>query len=231
MLHKKSFLLVMLAFFALSLALAQMEPAAAQWKTWALTSGNQFRPSAPPAFGSEELAKDLTELKEFKRTNLTNLTASYWEYYGGRAFFEFYANLLGQKLAEHRLDKNPPLAARAYAVMSVALHDLFVAAWDGKYAYWQIRPFQLDPAVNPIFATPNHPSYPAAHSTIAGTMETVLAYLFPTDAAQFVKIADDESWSRLWAGIHFRSDIEAGRALGRKVAGAVIERAKQDGSR
>jgi hypothetical protein len=44
-------------------------------------------------------------------------------------------------------------------------------------------------------------------------------------------MADDESWSRLWAGIHYRSDIEAGRALGRKVGGAVLEWAKQDGLR
>jgi hypothetical protein len=55
-------------------------------------------------------------------------------------------------------------------------------------------------------------------------METVLGSLFPSDAAQFTKLADDESWSRLWAGIHFRSDIEAGRTLGQKVAGAILER-------
>lgn len=131
--------------------------------------------------------------------------------------------MLGQKLSEHRLDANPPRAARAYALAAVTGHDLFVAAWDAKYAYRQIRPFQLDSSVNPLFNTPNHPSYPAAHATIGGAMETVLAYLFPSDTAQFGKIADDESWSRLWAGIHFRSDIEAGRVLGRKVAGAVIK--------
>ena len=36
--------------------------------------------------------------------------------------------------------------------------------------------------------------------------------------------------SRLWAGIHFRSDIEAGLGVGRAVAQKVIERAKNDGS-
>lgn len=207
------------------------EPLGGTWKTWVLTSPSQFRPGPPPAFDSEQMSKDLAELKDYKRTNLSNLTASYWEYYGGRAYFEFYTNLLGQKLFEYGLDSNPPRAARAYAMQSVALHDLFVACWDAKYTYWQIRPFQLAPTLTTVFTTPNHPSYPAAHATIAGTMETVLGYLFPSEAAQFTKLADDESWSRLWAGIHFRSDIEAGRVLGRKVAGAVIEWAGQDGSR
>lgn len=206
------------------------EPLGGSWKTWVLASGNQFRPGPPPAFDSEQMSKELAELKEFKRTNLTNVTASYWEYYGGRAVHEFYTNLVGQKIFEHRLDNNPPRAARAYALQAIALYDLFVAAWDAKYTYWQIRPFQLDPSLTTVFATPNHPSYPAAHSSIGGAMETVMAYLFPSDTAQFSKIADDESWSRLWAGIHYRTDIEVGRTLGRKVAGVVIERAKQDGS-
>ena len=34
----------------------------------------------------------------------------------------------------------------------------------------------------------------------------------------------------LWAGIHYRSDIEAGLALGRSVAEIMIERAKTDGA-
>jgi hypothetical protein len=34
----------------------------------------------------------------------------------------------------------------------------------------------------------------------------------------------------LWAGIHFRSDIETGQALGRAVGGAVIEEARRNGA-
>ena len=43
-----------------------------------------------------------------------------------------------------------------------------VACWDAKYAYWAIRPFQLDPDVKTLFPTPNHPSYPAAHGASRG---------------------------------------------------------------
>jgi len=42
-------------------------------------------------------------------------------------------------------------------------------------------------------------------------------------------LAQEFGESRLWAGIHFRSDIESGFAIGRGVGQKVIERAKADG--
>jgi membrane-associated phospholipid phosphatase len=176
------------------------------------------------------MAEELAELKAFERTNLTNITASHWEYYGGRAVFEFWTDQTSQKLFEERLDANPPRAARAYALQSVALYDTFVACWDAKYAYWAIRPFQLDESVTTVFATPNHPSYPAAHASLSGAMETMMSALFPRDTEEFARLAEEGSWSRLWAGIHFRSDIEVGIALGHNVAQAVVERAARDGA-
>jgi hypothetical protein len=58
----------------------------------------------------------------------------------------------------------------------------------------------------------------------------VLGHLFPRDAARFKLDAEEMASSRMWAGIHFRSDNETGLALGRSVAQAVIERAMSDGS-
>ena len=43
-------------------------------------------------------------------------------------------------------------------------------------------------------------------------------------------LADEAGESRIWAGIHFRSDIDAGLALGQDVAEAVITHAMNDGS-
>jgi hypothetical protein len=36
--------------------------------------------------------------------------------------------------------------------------------------------------------------------------------------------------SRLWSGIHFRSDIDSGLQIGRRVGDLVMERAATDGS-
>jgi hypothetical protein len=65
-------------------------------------------------------------------------------------------------MMEDRLDSDAPRAALIYAAMSMAHNDSMVACWDAKYTYWAIRPFQLDPDVKTLFATPNHPSFPAA---------------------------------------------------------------------
>jgi len=58
----------------------------------------------------------------------------------------------------------------------------------------------------------------------------VLAYLFPRDAEAVRRLAAEAADSRLWAGIHFRSDLDVGLAQGKQVAALVIERAKNDGS-
>ena len=44
-------------------------------------------------------------------------------------------------------------------------------------------------------------------------------------------IACWEAESRIWAGIHYRSDIDAGRQLANGVADKVIERASKDAAR
>ena len=122
------------------------------------------------------------------------------------------------------------LVGGVYALMSIAGYDAVIACWDAKYAYWAIRPNQLDPSVTTLFPTPNHPSYPSAHGCNSGATTEMLAYLFPGDG-EFLRAQGQEAAnSRLWAGIHFRTDDETGLALGRSVANVVIERAKQDGS-
>ena len=106
-------------------------------------------------------------------------------------------------------------------------HDF--ACWDAQYAYWAIRPIQLDPNFKLLFTTPNHPSYPAAHGCVSSAPTAVLAYLFRRDADTLNAMADKAAESRIWAGIHSRSDVVAGLELGRKVAQKIIERAESGG--
>jgi membrane-associated phospholipid phosphatase len=58
----------------------------------------------------------------------------------------------------------------------------------------------------------------------------VLGHLFPREATRYQGWAQEFGESRIWAGIHFRSDVEAGWELGRHVAEVVIERARRDGA-
>ena len=207
-----------------------IEPLAGTWKSWVLTSSSQVRPGLRAAHDSEQMARELAEVKNFPRTNATNVTASFWEYYAGLRGHLYWNNQTSHKLVEYRLDVNPPRAARVYALQSIAFHDSLVACWDAKYAYWAPRPVQLDPTLTTVFTTPNHPSYPAAHACVGGAMATVLGHLFPRETATFTALVEEAAWSRLAAGVHFRSDIEVGLVLGQAVGQIVIERARADGA-
>jgi membrane-associated phospholipid phosphatase len=206
-------------------------PQMAMWKTWVLDSPSEFRSPPPPAYDSPEKAAELSEIKNFPRTPKTNSAAYFWEYaVGGLRGHQYWAGQIGRLVLEYRLDDDPPLAARAYALHDIAVTDAGIACWDGKYTYWAIRPFQLDPEVKPLFPTPNHPSYPAAHGCFSTAQAVTLGYLFPRDTAVLAALAEEAGESRVWAGIHYRSDIVAGAALGRAVADKVIARARKDGS-
>ncbi len=207
-------------------------PTAGTWRTWVLSSGSELRPGPRHAYDSPELAAELEELRNFQRTPQTNTTAMFWEYgAGGSRLHWFWNEILQRKVLEYGLADNPPRAARAFLLPNMALYEVLVACWDAKYAYWAMRPSQVDPSFSPLFPPPNHPSYPSAHSCFSQAVSATMAYLFPRDAASFYALADQASEARLGAsGIHFRSDVTAGKDLGWAVAQRVLERARADGS-
>ena len=209
------------------------EPLAGTWKTWVLSSGSEFRPGPPPACDSAQEAAELAEVKSFARVLPAGGAAFVPEsegfFWQGKAV-SLWSDLLDKKIFEYRMENNPPRAARAYAILTITGYDSMVACWDGKYTYWAIRPFQLDATTKTLFTTPNHPSYPSAHACVSGGNAGALSYLFPQDAASFQAQAAEAAESRIWSGIHFRSDINAGLALAQKVTQAVVDRVQQDGS-
>jgi membrane-associated phospholipid phosphatase len=206
-------------------------PLAGSWKTWVLASGSELRPAPPPAHDSAQLAAEMQEVRAFQRTPLSNNSDFFWEYgAGGSRGYWYWNELLARKVLEHGLADNPPRAARALALSNIALYDSFVACWDAKYTYWALRPFQLDPSFKLLFTTPNHPSYPSAHSCLSQSVSATMAYLFPRDGGRFLALAEQASESRITAGIHFRSDVRVGRDLGWAVAQRVIAWAQADRS-
>ena len=206
-------------------------PTFANWKTWVLTSGSQFRPGPPPAYDSDQEKAELAEVLNYKRTPQIIADALFWDgAAGGFRHFWYWSDVIDRKIFEYRLDSDAPRAARAYALLATAYIDSGIACYDAKYTYWAIRPIMLDPNVKPVFTTQNQPGYPAATSCIFSTAATVLTYLFPRDAAALNALADAGSEAQVAAGVQFRSDIVAGKVLGGNVAHVAIDRAKSDGS-
>jgi membrane-associated phospholipid phosphatase len=81
-----------------------------------------------------------------------------------------------------------------------------------------------------VVPTPNHPTYPSNAAAVGMAPALVLGHLCPRQAARYLGWAQEFGESRLWAGLHFRSDIEAGWEVGRRVGAAFIERAHHDGA-
>lgn len=119
--------------------------------------------------------------------------------------------------------------ARNYALLNVALMDAAIVCRDTKYFYFNPRPSQLNPAIKTLTGVPNFPAYISGHSTFSGAAATILGYLVPGKRAEFDAMAAEASNSRMYGGLHYRSDCEQGLIAGRKIGNLAINRAKTDG--
>ncbi len=201
-------------------------PLAGSWMPWVLTSGGQFRPPAPPAFGSDAANVQYALVKNLQVTNTTNHLAWFWQ----PGFFQPWLQQAETEIFQNHLDGNAPRAARVYALNAIAQHDATLACWDAKYAYLELRPPQADPIITPLFALPQHPGYPSGHACASGASAVVLSYLFPNDAPALNTMGVDGGMSTFDAKIHTQQDVNTGFALGQRVGQAVVARAMSDGS-
>ena len=148
--------------FAMGIKLPLMTPLV-------LRSPDQFRPPPPPDFENE-----MKEMKNFKQTFKSRSLAYYWASAGP----ELYSDMASQKMFEYRMMDDAPAVARIYAIMNTAFHEMTIAVFDAKYAYWGIRPSQYDSTYKPLIMTPPFPGYPSGHAAGAGTTCAVLEYFF-----------------------------------------------------
>jgi len=100
-----------------------------------------------------------------------------------------------------------------------------------------------DPTWSPLLGTPPHPSYMAAHSAVSATAATVLAEFFGNDAIAFTSSAEiaaggqvitrsfdsfsdaaqEAGASRIYGGIHWSFDNQAGLQAGHSVGEFVAD--------
>ena len=88
--------------------------------------------------------------------------------------------------------------------------------------------------------TPPDPAYPGAHAVISAASENVLRFFFKNDHfdfrvtsevlagvertfTRFSDAAEEATLSRIFAGVHFRTDLTTGRRLGDAVADFVVD--------
>ncbi|MDQ6663642.1 MAG: vanadium-dependent haloperoxidase [Acidobacteriota bacterium] len=205
---------------------APQTPLAGTWRPWVLSTGSQVRLDPPPPADSPAFAAEVDAVKSLTRTNATNHSAWFWQ----PSFVTPWLDTVHREIFDNRLDTNPPRAARAYALATIAQHDATIACWDTKFAFLELRPSMVDPSIVPLFANPPHPGYPSGHACASGASAAVLSYLFPADAQTLNSQAQDAGFSTFYAAIHTMLDVNQGLSLGNSVGALVVDRARKDGS-
>ena len=144
--------------------------------------------------------------------------------------------------------------ARALALLNMAINDSLIASFANKYHYNFWRPetairyadtdgnrkTELDMTFVPFIVTPCFPSYPSNHASGSYGGAEVLTRIYGAGGhsielsnpalgltlqyTKFKEITHDIDDARVYGGIHFRFDQEAGARLGQAVGGQVYRR-------
>ena len=220
-------------------------------KPFLLSSGDLagLDPGPPPALTSAAYAADYNEVKEIGALNSTTRTADqtasalFWDISNGGTWIR-----AGLVIAEDEgLDTLG--FSRVFSTLAMGISDASIAVFDAKYDYRLWRPITAiqnggidgnplttaDPTWNSLFAAPGHPSYISGHSAISAVSSTILQSFFGddeafqfdigTDRRKFTSLSQaelDAANSRLWGGIHFRFDNDAGLSLGRQAGARIL---------
>ncbi|MBA2709037.1 MAG: vanadium-dependent haloperoxidase [Tatlockia sp.] len=193
------------------------------WKPWLISSTKKLLAPNPPKPGEKIWQNQLKQVE----TALLNITPNqtkevvFWA--GNPSTITppgIWLKFADEFMSKEKIPLQKVLYVRSVLAMGIA--DSIIVVFYSKYSYWVQRPFMLNPNLHTIMPTPNHPSYPAGHSTISATAATILSYYFPQNKMNWWQKADEASSSRVWGGIHFPLDATEGLTLGKRVGNTVI---------
>lgn len=220
---------------------------------WVMSSTDQFLAAPPPALDSVTYAIDFEEVKAIGSLNSlvrtgdqTNAAVVWASTAGVNPFLN-----VGIDLAQAN-GMSTTEAARMLALLALGNADALISVWDSKFHYDFWRPVTAiqqagidgnaatiaDPNWATRITTPAYPSHSSGLSALAGNATTVLASFFGDDndicivgtAGQrcfdsFAESAEEAANSRIWGGIHFRFETEAGLRQGRGIANYTLRNA------
>jgi hypothetical protein len=228
---------------------AAVDPQFGQVTPFLLASGSEFRPAAPPTVGTAAYDQALAQVASLGRLDSTTRTADqaasarFWSNPLGTGNSPGPWNLI----AEHQsLSHRDTLArdARLFAQLDLTLADAAIASADAKDTFDEWRPItavrQADPTFVPLLTTPASPSYVSASAAYGAAAAEVLSSEFGAKVPftenfgsasvpsrtfrSFAAAATEAASSRVWGGVSFAFDAQAGLTLGTQVARADLAR-------
>ncbi|MBK8097067.1 MAG: phosphatase PAP2 family protein [Planctomycetes bacterium] len=183
-----------------------------QWggvRPFALNSGQQFRPPAPPALSSFQYGLETLHVQYFGESDESFRTAdqteiaNFWGYGPGTSTPPGHWNQIATEVA-HARPRSLAEHARTFALLNIAMADAAICSWDCKYVYGLWRPItaiqladtdgnpltNVDADWTPLLPTPPFPEYTSGHSTFSGAAAAVLASAYG-DRTRFSAGSDD----------------------------------------
>jgi PAP2 superfamily len=198
-------------------------PRLGEMRPFFLTTGADFRTPGPPASDSPAFRAAVAEVRATsdKRTNEQLRIAQYWEQLSGAFTAGFWNDVTRNAISAH--GRGELEAARILAMVHMVAVDAFIACHDTKYMYWVPRPSQVDAGIRLTIGLPNHPSYPSNHGCVSGAIAFILDAQFPDQGGRYSAMARQAGESRIYAGIHYRFDVDDGLVIARKVSARALQ--------
>ncbi|HXP97151.1 MAG TPA: phosphatase PAP2 family protein [Telmatospirillum sp.] len=213
------------ACLVLSLAMGGADAATAiatesRYVTIAQVDLGQILPP-PPSPGSLEEKRDVEAVIDASLRR-SPLEADHAHADGAISVLRF-ADVLGEGFSA----ENMPFAVPFFGQVASDAHAIVGAA---KVEFDRLRPFVVDSRVRPIgndievVAAPRHRSgsYPSGHATFAYVTSVLLAVMVPEKSAEIFTRAAAYAQNRLVAGVHYPTDIDAGRIAGTVIANILL---------
>ena len=184
---------------------------------WFIDHGYQQRPPAPPLTGSPQFKAETEEIYRFKKIfpREQRAIATFWSDGVGTYPPPGHWNYIAaSEFAQ--LNFSEARWARNMALLNMSIMDAGVACWDAKY--FITTPAHADGYTDKTdIGLPNFFAYISGHSTFSGAAATVLDYIISLQSTT-VYWYGKETVSRMYGGIHYRSDCDMGIVTGNKLA-------------
>ncbi len=170
---------------------------------------------APPAPGSLVTRAELDVLLHLQAER-TPAQAARARLVDSEDPFLFGSDVLGEWFSAANLPQTAAFLAQVRA-------DLIPVSRAAKGLFNRRRPPYVDPRIKPCVEFADTGSYPSGHGMQSALWAGLLGALFPEKAAAFADRAAETRWCRLLAGVHFPSDVEAGRIVGEAIARELLK--------
>ncbi len=170
---------------------------------------------APPAADSPATRAELDEVLALQVAR-TPEQAARCRQIEGEDIYLFGSEVLGPWFTAANLPKVAALFAQVREDF-IPLNRAAKAVWPRR------RPPFVDARIIPCVEVTDSGAYPSGHGVQSSLWAALLGELFPEHAAAFQQRAAETRRYKLLSGVHYASDLEAGRHLGEAIARGMLQ--------